>query len=117
MSSVNAQQGIAIGPGKSGHRHLRGIRTMATETTAQSSLWVITSLMALLAARRRNFEVHWQWAMRSYAVTLIFVISRILLALPIAPTTDAGAERMTWFLTLSALLVPQLIINRRQLFL
>ena len=93
-----------------------GIRTMSTETAVQSSLWALTTLMALRAARKRNFEVHRQWAMRSYAVTLIFVASRVIIALPIAPTTDAGVERLTWTLTVCAMLVPQLIINWRQLF-
>jgi uncharacterized membrane protein len=93
-----------------------GIRTMATETTVQSLLWVLTSLMALRAARKRNFEVHRQWVMRSYAVTLIFVVNRVILALPFAPTTDVGAERLTWTLVVGAMFVPQLIINWRQLF-
>jgi len=91
--------------------------TMSIETTVQSSLWGLTSLMALLAARNRNFEVHKQWVMRSYAVTLIFVVSRIVLAIPgLAPVTDVGAERLLWILNICALAIPQLIINWRQLF-
>jgi Predicted membrane protein (DUF2306) len=93
-----------------------GMRAMSTETAVQSSLWVLTTLMALRAARMRNFEVHRQWVMRSYAVTLIFVASRVVLALPIAPTSDAGAEHLNWTLTVCAMFVPQLIINWRQLF-
>jgi hypothetical protein len=94
-----------------------GIRTMATETTVQSALWALTTVMALRAACKRNFVVHRQWAMRSYAVTLIFVISRVILALPWAPTTDIGAERLSWTLVVCALVVPQLIINEHQPFL
>lgn len=93
-----------------------GIRTMLTETVVQSLLWALTSLMALRAARRRNFEVHRQWVMRSYAVTLIFVVNRVILDLPFAPTTDVGAERLTWTLVVGAMFVPQLIINWQQLF-
>lgn len=93
-----------------------GIRTMGTETTVQSCLWALTTVMALRAARKRNFDVHQQWAMRSYAVTLIFVVNRVILALPGAPTTDAGAERLTWTLLVCALIVPQMIINWPQLF-
>lgn len=90
---------------------------MSVETAAQASVWGLTTLMALLAARNRNFEVHKQWMMRSYAITLIFVISRVVLAIPIvAPTTDVGAEHLNWILVICALLVPQLIINWRQLF-
>lgn len=94
-----------------------GIATMATETTVQASVWVTTALMAFVAARNRNFEVHRQWMMRSYSITMIFVVSRIILALHvIAPTTDLGAERLGWILIICALLVPQLIINGPQLF-
>ena len=69
---------------------------MKTETTVQGSMWALTTSMAILAARNKNFEVHKPWMMRSYAITLIFVVSRIMLALPIAPTTDEGAERLAW---------------------
>jgi Predicted membrane protein (DUF2306) len=94
-----------------------GIATMATETGVQASLWVMTALIAFVAVRNRNFEVHRQWMMRSYSITMIFVVSRIILALPVvAPTTDLGAERLGWFLIICALLVPQLIINWPQLF-
>lgn len=87
------------------------------ETIVQAALWVFTTAMALLAVRNQNFEIHRQWMMRSYAVTLIFVVSRVLLALPIlASITNPGAERVLWILNLGALLVPQIIINWRQLF-
>jgi Predicted membrane protein (DUF2306) len=89
---------------------------MATETTVQGSQWALTTSMATCAARNRNFEVHKQWMMRSYAITLIFVVSRIILALPIAPTTDEGAERLAWILIVCALIVPRFIINWQQLF-
>src|SRR5579863_2418977 len=68
---------------------------MSVETAAQASLWCLTTLMALLAARNRHFEVHKEWMMRSYAITSIFVVSRIILAVPIvAPTSDMGAEHL-----------------------
>lgn len=90
---------------------------MATGTTVQASLWVLTTLIAIYAARARRFEVHKQWMMRSYSVTLLFVANRIVLAMPgLAPTTDVGAERLAWILIVCALLVPQLIIDRQQLF-
>ena len=90
---------------------------MATGTSVQASLWVLTTLMAIRATRNKNFDVHKQWMMRSYAVTLLFVANRIILALPVlAPTSDVGAERLAWVLIVCALLVPQLIIDRQQLF-
>ncbi len=94
-----------------------GLHILAPGTAVQASLWVLTTCAAILAARNRNFEVHKQWMMRSYSVTLIFVVSRIILDLPVVgPTTDLGAERLAWTLIVCSLLVPQLIINWRQLF-
>jgi len=94
-----------------------GPRTFFVGNTVQASLWVVTTLMALLAVRNRNFEVHRQWVMRSYAVTLIFVVSRVLFAVPVlARVNDVDAERVLWILNICALLVPQLIVNWRSLF-
>jgi uncharacterized membrane protein len=39
--------------------------------------WLLTSGMALLAIRRRNFEQHRQWMVRSYVVTFAFVLFRV----------------------------------------
>jgi len=94
-----------------------GLRTLSVETAVQATLWALTTLTALRAALNRSFETHQQWMMRSYAVTLIFVVSRILYVVPILePTRDIDAERILWILNICALLVPQMIINRRQLF-
>jgi len=93
-----------------------GLRILSVEVTVQASLWVVTALMALLAARNRSFQVHEQWMMRSYAVTLIFVISRIVFELPgLSGMSDVSAEHVLWILIICALLVPQLIINWRSL--
>jgi uncharacterized membrane protein len=38
--------------------------------------WVITTSMAVIAIRRRNFQQHREWMLRSYAVTFAFVTFR-----------------------------------------
>jgi len=92
------------------------LAVMATGTAVQGSLWVVTTWMAVRAARNRNFEVHQQWAIRSYAVTLLFVANRIMLDVPIlGPKTDVGAERLAWILMVCVSIVAQLIIDREQL--
>lgn len=91
--------------------------TFRLVTVVQAFLWGFTTAMALIAVVRKNFEVHRQWVMRSYAVTLIFIVSRLVLALPIlASITERGAERMLWMLNIGSLLVPQIIINWRHSF-
>jgi hypothetical protein len=92
------------------------LAVMATGTAVQSSLWVLTTLMAIRAAQNQNFALHKQWAIRSYSVTLLFVANRIMLDVPIVkPTTDVGAERLAWILMVCALVVSQLIIDKQQL--
>ena len=60
--------------------------------------WVITTSMALLAIRRRNFLQHREWMMRSYAVTFAFVTFRFgvdMLTSQGMPTADAQGI-MAW---------------------
>jgi uncharacterized membrane protein len=96
---------------------VHGPRVFSAGNVVQASLWAVTTVMALLAARNRQFEVHRQWVMRSYAVTLIFVFNRILFVVPaLSRMSDANAGSVFWILITCALLVPQLIINWRQLF-
>ena len=79
----------------------------------------VTTLMALPAARRRSLEVHYhehyQWVMRRYAVTLIFVVSRILLAIPGVADRSSAPSACSCILNICALLVPQLVIHRRSM--
>jgi uncharacterized membrane protein len=40
--------------------------------------WTVTTGMACLAIRRRHFDQHREWMIRSYVVTLAFVLFRVL---------------------------------------
>jgi hypothetical protein len=91
--------------------------SMALPTLVQSILWVVTGSAALLAARNRNFELHRQWVIRSYAITFIFIITRVLMAIPaLARHGFAALVPLLWILNIAALLVTQLGINWLALF-
>jgi hypothetical protein len=50
--------------------------------------------------------------MRSYAVTMIFVVSRVLDAIPVLGRLDTGANpSMIWFCNVLAWVVPTLILQ------
>jgi len=90
-----------------GYTH--AIRAMALPTLVQSTLWVTTGTAALLAARRRNFEVHRQWVIRSYAITLIFVMTRVLMSIPALGRHGFAAQvPILWILNIAALVIPQI---------
>jgi len=48
-----------------------GLFTLATA-------WLITTSMAIIAIRRRSYEQHREWMLRSYTVTFAFVTFRLL---------------------------------------
>lgn len=55
--------------------------------TTAAVLWLVTGVLAYLAARRRDFESHRAWMMRNYALTFLAVTSRVLVPLiPIGQT-------------------------------
>jgi hypothetical protein len=94
-----------------------GRPSMVLPTLIQSILWVVTGSAALLAARNRNFELHRQWVIRSYAITLIFVVTRVLMAIPAMERHGFDAlVPLLWILNIAALLITQLGMNWPALF-
>jgi uncharacterized membrane protein len=65
---VGGLTGIALAAGRPG---LPG-------TAMQASAWMVCTTAAFVTARNRQIARHRQWMVRSYAVTLTFVSSRVL---------------------------------------
>ena len=51
-------------------------------TIVQASAWMVFTGAAYLCIRRRQVTLHREWMVRSYAVVLIFVEGRVLMAIP-----------------------------------
>lgn len=82
--------------------------------------WLLTSGMAFIAVRRRNFIQHKQWMVRSYVVTFGFVTIRSITGLIIyygigmtGPDRQGLASWMCWAVPL---LITELVIQGRQVF-
>jgi hypothetical protein len=82
-------------------------------------VWLLTSGMAFIAIRRRNFIQHKQWMIRSYVVTFAFVTFRIantlMTSFGIAEQRDRGAL-ISWACWAVPLLVTELVIQGKQVF-
>jgi uncharacterized membrane protein len=65
---VGSFTGIALAAGRPG---LPG-------TSMQAAAWMVCTAAAVVAARNRQIAVHREWMIRSYAVTLTFITSRVL---------------------------------------
>ncbi len=51
-------------------------------TVVQASTWMLFTLAAYLCIRRGDTSAHREWMMRSYAIVLIFLEGRVLMAIP-----------------------------------
>ena len=86
---------------------------VAIITTALS--WLLTTGVAFQAIRQRDFLRHQQWMMRSYAVTLVFLLDRVLDAFPALAALDTDdSPNMIWICNVVAWMAPTLIIAWRR---
>ena len=78
------------------------------EQIAQAGGWLLCTVFAYAAARRRDIAVHRRWMARSYAFTFVFVASRLPL---LDFKTVAEFATFMWFLVAGALVVPDLLLD------
>jgi uncharacterized membrane protein YozB (DUF420 family) len=87
------------------------------ENCVQGSVWFLTTLMAFILARNRQIGLHKIWMARSYGVTFVFVMARVL-----DPTTfmqKMGIEAFTdflYFTIIIGLVVPDILLNWKAIF-
>ena len=86
----------------------------AMEVPAQGGLWFLTTAIALACVLRRNVAAHRTWMMKSYCFALVFVVSRVPDAIPIN-WSDDGFATLQWYLTITALVGPDIVLTLRQL--
>jgi hypothetical protein len=101
--AVTSSRGLAVGSG------LFGLAVA----------WLLTSGMAFISIRKRNFVQHKQWMVRSYVVTFGFVtfrvINNLLIYYGIGPATDR-LGLVSWACWAVPLLLTELVIQSKQVF-
>ena len=81
--------------------------------------WIITTGVAYVAIRQRHFMQHQEWMIRSYVVTLAFVIFRIFVGISEALEIGTLFQRLelaSWFCWAVPLLVTEAVIQGRKVF-
>ncbi len=82
----------------------------------QASLWLLTTAVAFYCIRRRNYQQHRQWMIRSYSITLVFLSDRVLDAIPGVANFDTDADpSVSWLCNVIAWVVPTFIISWQNL--
>lgn len=84
------------------------------EQIFQGGLWLLSALVAWACIRSGQMALHKAWMMRSYAFTLIFVLSRVPDAF-IAHYSDQLLSDMLWSLTIVAVIAPEVILTSQTL--
>jgi hypothetical protein len=77
---------------------------------SMAGLWLVTTGFAWLDARSHRIEQHRLWVMRSYALTLTFVSTRLVPDLLLKSMGYAGFSALYWVLIVVSLLLPDLIL-------
>lgn len=81
--------------------------------------WVIATSLAFLAIKRRNFQQHWEWMIRSYILTFVFVSFRLMVMLMKALRIGTSGERLNIAIFLSwmaPLLITEAIMQGRKIY-
>jgi hypothetical protein len=76
--------------------------------------WLATTVLALVAVKRRDFRAHQRWMIRSFALTLAAVTLRIYLPLAMIGGLDFAVAYpvIAWLSWLPNLIIAQLFVNR-----
>jgi uncharacterized membrane protein len=88
--------------------------TMHVEQIFQGGMWCASALVAWACILNGQTALHKQWMMRSYAFTLIFVLSRVPDAV-ISHYTDQGIADLLWGLIVAAAISPEVILTGQTL--
>ncbi|HEX8686713.1 MAG TPA: DUF2306 domain-containing protein [Pyrinomonadaceae bacterium] len=94
----------------------QGPPSLVMVAAVQSSAWVLTTALAVHCARAGNIAQHREWMIRSYPFAMVFVVARLLLAIPAsAGLGEVGLVSVVWGCNAAACLVPTFVINWRAL--
>ncbi|MCA1564417.1 MAG: DUF2306 domain-containing protein [Acidobacteria bacterium] len=89
-----------------------GPPSLVMAATIQSSGWLLTTAIGLYCARSGDIRQHREWMIRSYPFAMVFVIARVILAIPaVAAMGEVALISVVWSLIAAACFIPSLVIS------
>ncbi len=77
----------------------------------QAAGWMLTTGTALYCVRTGRIQQHREWMMRSYPFAMVFVVARVLLAIPaLERLGEVGLVSVVWSVIAVALFLPSFLI-------
>lgn len=87
------------------------IMTLAMASTIQAVGWLVTTATGLYCVRTGRIQQHREWMMRSYPFAMVFVVVRVILAIPaIARMGEVGIATVVWSVIAAACFLPSFVI-------
>ncbi len=94
-----------------------GPPTLVMAVVIQSAGWMLTAATALYCVRTGRIQQHREWMMRSYPFAMVFVVVRVILAIPaVARMGEAGLISVVWSVIATACFLPSFLIAWRPVF-
>jgi uncharacterized membrane protein len=86
-------------------------------TVIQASTWVVFTLAAYACIRRGDVSAHRRWMIRSYAIVLVFLEGRVLMAIPaLAQHGMDAVVLVNWACLTVTLVVVECLLHWREIF-
>jgi uncharacterized membrane protein len=93
-----------------------GTPSLVAASVAQTTGWVVCTLIALYCIRRGNVQQHRRWMLRGYPFAVIFTVARVIVPIPpILRLGNAGAELVVWPLIALAAFLPTIMLEWQQI--
>ena len=87
------------------------IMTLSMASTIQAVGWLVTTATGLYCVRTGRIQQHREWMMRSYPFAMVFVVVRVILAIPaVARTGEVGIVTAVWSVIATACFLPSFVI-------
>jgi uncharacterized membrane protein YozB (DUF420 family) len=89
-----------------------GTPSLIAAATAQTTGWVVCTLIALYCIRNGNIKEHRRWMLRGYPFAVIFTVSRMIAPIPaILSRGSTGIEMVVWPLIALAAFLPSILLE------
>ncbi len=87
------------------------IPTLLMASVIQALGWILTTATALYCVRTGRIQQHREWMMRSYPFAMVFVVVRVIIAIPpIERMGLLGLENVVWSVIAAACFLPSAVI-------
>ena len=89
-----------------------GTPSLVAASAAQTTGWIVCTLIALYCIREGNVQQHRRWMLRGYPFAVIFTLARVIIPLPpILQLGNAGVELVVWPLIALAAFLPSIVLE------